>query len=93
MTYFSFTLTASLTLLAGSSPHAGRALPTLSGGKTRILERRGGGLRVGPDSWCYSSMDDIPQPTLRKLGVAAFVSLSQIVTGAHSFSFVEELMS
>lgn len=49
-------------------------------------------LRVGPDSWCYSSIDDIPPPTLWKLGVAAFVSLSQIVTGAHSFSSVEDLM-
>lgn len=52
------------------------------------LARRGGAEAQG---WVLTAgaaqqPDDVHLPTLWNLGVAAFVSLSQIATGAHSFS-------
>lgn len=76
--YFSITFTALMSALPG--PTMLEELANTLWWENHELGKEGWSraLRVGPDSWCCSSIDDaIRPPTLWKLGVAAFVSLSK----------------
>lgn len=78
VTYFSITLTALMTTLPGPTMLA--ELASILWWENRELDKEGWSRaqRMGSDSWYYSRIDDaIRPPTLWKLGVAAFVSLSK----------------
>lgn len=86
VTYFSITLTALITALPG--PTMLEELANTLWWENHELGKEGWSRaqRVGPDSWCYSSIDDaIRPPTLWKLGVAVFVSLSKQEQGLTLF--------